>query len=182
MTFYESPRDSRAIEWTRASLKKTGRRCEVGGTVSCRWSVSLLLPPYLLRRASATVVIEIRCPIQFHFHIRTGLLTGMPRCLWSRSASSWYEKDWEPPASGSDGVSEVYTGSQTYKKSPKPTRKCTTTTRGRCRLLIIWHWYTPRSNKLVRTWWSSYEGDLLFTDVRTAMEGLAEAQQHQERF
>ena len=50
--------------------------------------------------------------IHFHLHIRAGLLTGMPRRhqdVWSRSAPSWYQKDWQPLASGGDKASEGYT-------------------------------------------------------------------------
>ena len=32
------------------------------------------------------------------------------RDLWSRSATSLYQEDWKPPASGNDGASEGYTG------------------------------------------------------------------------
>ena len=58
----------------------TGRRCEVGGMVSCRLNVSWVLPSYVT--SSCMSHFGYRDPLPeciFLLHVRTGLLTGVPR-------------------------------------------------------------------------------------------------------
>ena len=69
------------------------------------------------------------------------------------------------------------------KGSPSQTYKKNTEANAKVYDLNQRTMHTPRSNKVVRRWRASFlRGDLLFADVRTAMEGLAEAQQHQGTF
>ena len=78
--------------------------------VSCRLSVSWVLPSSFLRLARA--ILGYQVPLlkyTFFIHIRTGLLIGMPprhQDTWSRSSPSWYRKDWESSASGGDRASD----------------------------------------------------------------------------
>ena len=82
--------------WIFVSLKMTGRRCEVGGTVSCRLNVSWVLPSHF----TSFCTINFYC-LNTHSSSMFVLvfLIGMPRRhqdTWSRSAPSRYQKDWNP--------------------------------------------------------------------------------------
>ena len=61
----------------------------------------------------------------------------------------------------------------------RPTRRCTTLPRGPCKLLTTWQSKTPPSNGQHLEVQISV-GDLLFANVRTAMDNFPEAQQHLE--
>ena len=125
----------------------------------------------LLRRASAIWVPEFFCPIHFHFRVFAAFITGMSRRnrdMWSRSALSWYQK---PPASECDGAREGFTG-----WSRRDTRDLNQKTMQALNNLALVHATFEQTGANMEVGFS--EGDLLFADVRVAMEGLAGTQQH----
>ena len=94
-------------ELTVGLLKKTGRRSEVGGLVSCRLRVSLgVLPSYSCRLSRDILVIKSHLhKTPSLFHMCTGLLFGVPRRnqdTWPGSSPSWYQKDWKSSHAGGD--------------------------------------------------------------------------------